>query len=55
MVGLFITGARGIAPVGAGIMYDLLGSYPPIFWVLAGASALATGAILLVDHDREMK
>jgi MFS family permease len=28
VLGLFVTGARAIAPVGAGIMYDLLGSCP---------------------------
>jgi MFS family permease len=48
VLGLFITGARAIAPVGAGIFYDLLGSYSLIFWALAGLSALAAGAILLV-------
>jgi MFS family permease len=45
--GLFVTGARAIAPVGAGIMYDLLGTYPPVFWILVGISIAATGAILL--------
>jgi MFS family permease len=50
VLGLFVTGARAVAPVGAGILYDLLGTYPPIFWVLAGLSALAAGAILLIDH-----
>ena len=48
VLGLFITGARAIAPVGAGISYDLLGSYALIFWALAGLSALAAGAILLL-------
>ncbi len=50
MVGLFNTSARGLAPVAAGIMYDLLGNYPPIFWGLAALSLLATGAILLIKH-----
>src|SRR5579859_1539637 len=48
VLGLFITGARAIAPVGVGIVYDLLGAYPPIFWVLTVISVLAVGAILLV-------
>lgn len=48
VVGLFVTGARAVAPVGAGMMYDLLGTYPPIFWVLTGLSMLAVGAIVLV-------
>ncbi|MBO0779488.1 MAG: MFS transporter [Ktedonobacteraceae bacterium] len=53
VLGLFITGARAIAPGGAGIMYDFLGTYPPIFWALAGSSILATGAILLVAQSGE--
>jgi cyanate permease len=53
VVGLFATGARGLAPVGAGIMYDLLGSYPPIFWALAVLSALAASIILLVKRSDE--
>ncbi|HEY7347176.1 MAG TPA: MFS transporter [Ktedonobacterales bacterium] len=52
VLGLFITGARGIAPVGVGLLYDLLGAYPPIFWALALLSALAAGAILLVDYNK---
>jgi MFS family permease len=43
VLGLFVTGARAIAPVGAGILYDRLGTYSLIFWVLAGFSALAAG------------
>lgn len=53
ILGLFITGARAIAPVGAGILYDVLGTYPPVFWLLAGASLLAAGAILPLRHDSE--
>ena len=51
VLGLFVTGARALAPVGAGIMYDLLGTYLPIFWILTGVSVLAAGAILLVERD----
>lgn len=51
ILGLFVTGARAVAPVGAGIMYDFLGAYPPIFWTLAGVSLLAVGAILLVEKE----
>ena len=51
MLGLFVTGARAIAPVGAGFMYDLLGTYPPIFWVLTGLTALAGVAILLIERN----
>ena len=45
---LFVTGARAIAPVGAGVISDLFGAYPPVFWVLAGFSVVATGVILLM-------
>ena len=53
ILGLFITGARAIAPVGAGILYDLLGAYPPVFWLLTGSSVLAAGAILPVKRARK--
>ncbi|MGZ6391221.1 MAG: MFS transporter [Ktedonobacterales bacterium] len=51
VLGLFVTGARAVAPVGVGIVYDLLGSYPPILWALAGISLLAAGAMLLVEKE----
>ncbi len=50
ILGLFLAGARAIAPVGAGSMYDLLRAYTPIFWVLLGLSLLATGAVLMVKQ-----
>ncbi len=53
VLGLFITGARALAPVGVGILYDLLRAYAPIFWLLAGVSLLAVGAILLIEHRTE--
>ena len=53
VLGLFITGARALAPVGVGILYDLLRVYAPIFWLLAGVSLLAVGAILLMEHRTE--
>ena len=52
MLGLFITGARALAPVGVGILYDVLKVYAPIFWLLAGISLLATGAILLIEQRK---
>jgi MFS family permease len=51
VLGLFVTGARAIAPVGAGLLYDLLGTYPPIFWALTGFCVLAAGAIMLADQQ----
>jgi MFS family permease len=53
LLGIFITGARAAAPVGVGIAYDLLRAYAPIFWALAVVSALAAGAILLVEHPEQ--
>ncbi len=38
--------AQAAAPVGAGIAYDVSGSYEPVFWVLAIISALAVVAVL---------
>src|SRR5439155_8335599 len=38
--------AQAAAPVGAGVAYDLSGSYEPVFWALAIISALAVVAIL---------
>ena len=49
VLGLFISGARALAPVGVGLAYDLLRGYTFTFWALAALSALAAGAILLVD------
>jgi len=38
--------AQAAAPVGAGVAYDLSGSYEPVFWALAVISALAVVTIL---------
>ena len=45
---LFVTGSRALAPVGAGALYDWIGSYDPMLWSLVVASASATAAVLLV-------
>ncbi len=42
----FVTGARAAAPVGAGLAYGWAGGYDPVFWGLAGASALAALAMV---------
>ncbi|HLV98680.1 MAG TPA: MFS transporter [Ktedonobacterales bacterium] len=52
VLGVGITGARALAPVGVGILYDLLGIYSPIFWGLAVLSVVAAGAILLGGHNQ---
>lgn len=46
---LFVTGARALAPVSAGLLYGLFGRYEPVFWIVIGVALLATGAITLVD------
>jgi sugar phosphate permease len=53
VLGLFVTAARGLGPVGAGISHDLLGNYVLILWILAGVSFASAGAISLVhsSHD----
>lgn len=43
---LFVSGAAALAPVGAGVAYQLAGGYPPVFTGLAGISGLAALAML---------
>ncbi|MHB8576846.1 MAG: MFS transporter [Dehalococcoidia bacterium] len=51
VVALFLTGARGIAPVGAGIMYDATHGYVAVLWTLLAASAIAAVAILFAERS----
>jgi MFS family permease len=44
--------AQALAPVGAGVAYDLLDSYEPIFWALAGLAALSVIAVLPARQPR---
>jgi hypothetical protein len=50
MVGMFVTGARTLAPVGAGAMSASLGSYTPVLWMLAAGSAVAAVAMFLAQR-----
>ena len=43
---LFVSGAAALAPVGAGLAYQLTGGYPVVFLGLAGISGLAAMAML---------
>jgi MFS family permease len=43
---LFVSGAAALAPVGAGVAYQLVGGYPAVFAGLAGISLLAALAML---------
>ncbi len=49
-VALFVTAARAVGPVGAGTVYDLVGSYTPLWWALAAVSVLSGGAILMAER-----
>lgn len=50
-VALGANGARALGPVGAAVLYTLLGGYRPVFWSLAGALALV-GAIVAASGGR---
>ncbi len=43
---LFVSGAAALAPVGAGVAYQVVGGYPVVFAGLAGISLLAALAML---------
>jgi MFS family permease len=50
---LFLTGARSLAPVGAGLAYAALDGYPPVLWGMACCSLLAAGAMGVVARELE--
>jgi MFS family permease len=43
----FVVGATALAPISAGLAYDLLHSYDPLFWAFVVLSAISAGAVLL--------
>jgi MFS family permease len=43
----FVMGATALAPISAGVAYDLLHSYDPLFWAFVVLSAIPAGAVLL--------
>ncbi len=45
-----LTGSRALAPVAAGVAFDLAGSYTLVFWVLLGASAASVLTILAAER-----
>src|SRR2546425_537683 len=49
MLGLFLTGARALAPVGTAWGHDIRGSYGPVLWTLAVVSAIGAVAVLLAE------
>ena len=50
VVGMFVTGARTLAPVGAGAMSVALGGYSPVLWTLTLGSALAAVSMFLAHR-----
>jgi hypothetical protein len=50
VVGMFVTGARTLAPVGVGAMSAALGSYAPVLWTLTLGSALAAVAMFMAQR-----
>jgi sugar phosphate permease len=47
---LFLTGARSIAPVGAGVAYAIAGNYVPVLWGMAALSMAAALTMLPLDR-----
>jgi MFS family permease len=52
-LGLFLTGARAVAPVGAGVWYDVSGSYTPVLWTLCAVSAVSAGAVVFAERQAQ--
>jgi cyanate permease len=50
-LGLFLTGSRAVAPVGAGAWYDLIGSYHPALWTLAALSVASAVAVVVAERQ----
>ncbi|MDQ3548778.1 MAG: MFS transporter, partial [Chloroflexota bacterium] len=46
VLAFYITIARGIAPVAAGVLLGLAGSYTPVLWTTVAVSVVATLAAL---------
>lgn len=52
ILAFFVTGARALAPVAAGLLFGLFGGYAPVFWLLVAIAALAACAVLLLPDER---
>lgn len=47
----FVTAGTALAPISAGMAYDALGTYAPLFWAYAALSAVAAGVVLLAKRS----
>jgi len=52
LLAFFLTGARALAPVGAGVAYAVAGGYVPVLWGMAALSAVAALAMVGVGRER---
>jgi MFS family permease len=50
VLALFVTGARALAPVSAGVLYTAFGHYEPVFWIITAVSILSIAATLMIDR-----
>lgn len=50
-IAICLTGARGIAPVAAGVIFDLTGGYTLALWGLVAVESLAVVAVLMAGHQ----
>jgi MFS family permease len=55
VLALFVTGARSLAPVAAGLLYGAFSGYGPVFWLLVVIAALAAAAVLLIPDERKVE
>jgi MFS family permease len=51
LMSFFLTPARGIGPVAAGVLYDVTGGYTMLLWLLTAASAVAAVAVVLAERS----
>lgn len=51
ILAFFLTGARSLAPVGAGVLYQAAGGYDVLLWVLVVASAVSAAAIVVAERS----
>ncbi|GIW03754.1 MAG: hypothetical protein KatS3mg059_0374 [Thermomicrobiales bacterium] len=55
MLALFLTGARAMAPIGAGTASTLTGGYQPVLMTMIAASTLAVAAMIVTGWQHERR